>query len=566
MPPARRFLVTALLLGVPASALFPCAFGAAEEPVIMLPPLEVSAELQTMPWRYAALPGLEVLSACSEATTRSFIQAEHRLEQLFAGLVPVEFQVQLAVPKIVVLSEQKRTLSASQNLVAGFGAADAKSGKRDAGDGRTARDATVRFMPNLRLADPDMVAIFAVIDESRFEPERLGLTSDYVRFALEHRTPPLPAWLVDGLTQLSASMSFTRDAVVFAADDESTAPETAWSRLEPALPGPLLPLAELFEHSRPAEPAAAEANRPWRAQAALFVRWAFDGGGERQAAFWRFVQRASDGPITEAIFQEHFGVNYADGLSRLGEYVKQGLHDPVRVRPDRVMGVPKYALRLATEAEIGRIKGDWERLEIAHVKTHYPQYLGRYEEQATRTLTKAYASDPRDPRLLAVLGLHAADGGHNEPAREMLSAAVQGGVVRPRVYFELARLRYIEALAKPGGTDGRLAPAQVNTVLEALRGAHGQQPPLAQTYVLAAEAWARGGIRLSAEHWALLEEGMKLFPGHAGLIYHLAALKLIHGAPDEASVLIERGLQLSTSPAGRSDFEKLRATLAAAKG
>jgi hypothetical protein len=553
----RRSVWRCLLVAVAVSAS-----RAADDSVILLPPLEVSAALQTNPWRYAALPGLEVLSSCSESTTRAFIAAEYRLEQLFAALVPAEFQVRLSVPKIVVLSEQKRTLSASQDLVAGFGAAEGKAGKLPADEAGRARAAAVRFMPNLRLADPDLVVVFAVIDEEKFDSEQLGLTSDYVRFALDHRTPPLPAWLVDGFTQLSATLGFSRDTLSFAADDDDTSPEGKVTRIEPNLPNPLLPLAELFERPRPADPAAAVANTAWRAQAALFIRWAFDGDDARQDALWNFVARAGREPVTEAVFEECFHAGYEDVGKRLTAYVQSRLRNPVYYRPDEIAPLPKYVLRLATEAEIGRIKGDWERLEIAYVKSHFPQYTVRYEEQATRTLKKGLNAAPQDPQLLAVMGLQASDAGKNDPAREMLEAAVRGGVARPRVHFELARLRYVAALAQPAGPEGRLDATQVNGVLEALRAAHALQPPLPQTYVLAAEAWARGGVRLLPQHWSLLEEGLRLFPRNAGLIYQLAALKALHGSAAEAKELIERGLQLNPPPAGRAEFEKLRAAMA----
>src|SRR5262245_58807709 len=102
----------AILLSLVMAAALPSPAAENADPVIVLPPLEVSAALQTTPWRYAELPGAEILSSCSESTTKAFITAEYRVEQLFGLLIPAEFRVKLAVPKIIVLSEQKRTLNA----------------------------------------------------------------------------------------------------------------------------------------------------------------------------------------------------------------------------------------------------------------------------------------------------------------------------------------------------------------------------------------------------------------------------------------------------------------------
>jgi hypothetical protein len=129
------------------------------------------------------------------------------------------------------------------------------------------------------------------------------------------------------------------------------------------------------------------------------------------------------------------------------------------------------------------------------------------------------------------------------------------------VYFELARLRYITAAAQPAGAEGRLSTAQANTVLEPLRTARAQQPPLPQTYALAAEVWRNSEVRLSAPHLELLEEGLRLFPGQLAMTYQIAALKLQLGAKAEATVLIERGLKQSTTAASRTAFEKLRGAL-----
>jgi hypothetical protein len=504
------------LLSRPAQAAEPPP----SDPVIMLPPLEVTAALQTTPWRYAEVPGIEILSSCSESTTRAFIQAEHRIEQLFATLVPAEFQVKLAVPKIVVLSEQKRTLSASQDLVVGLG-------EKEGAGKRPARNATVRFMPNLRLNDFDSVAVFAMIDESAFNPDTLGLTSDHVRFVLDHRTPPLPGWLIDGLTVLATKMTFARDALSFANADWMSPGETEPLRTDDTFPRTLLAMADLLERPRPTEPGPNDAVRRWRAQAALFVRWAFDGDKERRASLWKYVRRVTATPATEAIFQECFGFGYADARDMLSDYLPLALRNPLRHRPESIPDLESYRLRLATDAEVGRLKGDWERLEVAYVRTRFPQYVSRYEEQATRTLTKAHAIDSRDPRLLAVMGLHASDAGDNEKARPLLEAAVYAKVVRPRAYFELARLRFIQAVAKPAGQNGFLNSAQANAVLEPLRSAYTQQPPLAQTYALTAEVWSRSGMRLAQAHFDLLDEGLRTFPGQLNLLYQVAALKMM---------------------------------------
>jgi hypothetical protein len=431
---------------------------------------------------------------------------------------------------------------------------------KDGGGKPPARTGNVRFMPNLRLSDPDAVAVFAVIDEGQFNPDTLGLTADHVRFVLDHRTPSLPAWLIEGLTILSGKMTFSREAIAFGNADWMSPAETEPLRTDDAFPRTLLAMADLLERPRPTEPGPHDAVRRWRAQATLFVRWALDEQTRRDA-LWKYVRAVTAAPATEAMFQDCFGLGYADARDALSDYLPLALRNPIRYSPESLPELPSYRLRLATDAEVGRIKGDWERLEIAYVRARFPQYVARYEEQATRTLTKAHAVDSRDPRLLAVMGLQAVDMGDAEKARPLLEAAAHAKVVRPRVYFELARLRFVQAVDKPAGKNGFFDAAQANAVLEPLRSAHALLPPLAQTYALTAEVWNRSGMRLGKQHFDLLDEGIRTFPTQLNLLYQVAALKMIHGDTANAAPLVQRGLQLSPTPAARAGFERLDAIL-----
>lgn len=119
------------------------------------------------------------------------------------------------------------------------------------------------------------------------------------------------------------------------------------------------------------------------------------------------------------------------------------------LRPASAIKLPPLALRLATDGEIARIKGDWERLEINYVRQRYPDLATKYIEQARRTLLRAYDRNDRDPRLLAVLGLCEVDAGNDAGARDYLETAARLEIVRPRVWLELARLRLADYLAAP---------------------------------------------------------------------------------------------------------------------
>jgi len=540
----------ALVLAPRAPAAEPLGPEPVAEGVVVLPPLEVSTS--ATPWRYVALPRLEVLSRCADSTTRDFIQIHERIEQLFAAFVPPEFQVKYAVPKIVVLADQKTTPGSAQELIGGFNA------------GANADAPTIRFLPNLRLNDVDRVAVFAIVEDKDLDSERIGLSRDHMRFVLENRVPPLPAWLLQGLVGLCVTVVFEPDALAFPPVDWVTADEALQIRNDADYPRTLLPMRDLFEtRGLVGLDVRADTVRRWAAQTRLFVRWAIDGKDpRRRSALWKLAARGTE-PVTDAVVREHFGLGFSDLRDQLSDYLPVALKNTIRLRPEKLTKVAVPKPRLATDAEIGRIKGDWERLEIEFVKTRYPQFAGKYEEQARKTLTKAAENDPHEVGLQVVIALNECDAGRRAEARPMLEAVAQANHVRPRLYVELARLRYTEAAAQPAGRNGLLSAAQANTVLQPLATARTQLPPLLQTYDLAADVWGHSEARLSAAQLGLLDEGLRLFPASLGLLYRVAAVKLLNGYDAEAGALIERGLKLSEAPATKARFEKMQAVLTA---
>ena len=226
--------------------------------------------------------------------------------------------------------------------------------------------------------------------------------------------------------------------------------------------------------------------------------------------------------------------------------------------------LPDYTLHPANDVEIARIKGDWERLEIAFVKAQFPTLTQKYLEQARRTLMRAYDRGSRDPRLLAVIGLCEVDAGNDTAAREFLeAAAAHSKTLRPRAWFELARLR-LAALAAQGGGVG-LTPDQASKVFTPLLATRDQEPPLAEVYQLIAEVWTVCTQAPTRTQLSVLEEGVRTFPHRTALVYRTAELNVRHGFTDTARWLITLGLTLAPDAAARARFEALQAQVNAAR-
>jgi hypothetical protein len=419
------------------------------------------------------------------------------------------------------------------------------------------------FLPNLRLWDRDTQVLFAIVRESEFDANRVALSPEYVAYLLRNRLPALPPWFVSGVLTLFSRARFTEDALTLERLDWLSETGSAALKGGPAANRAVMPLADFFagELSQ-SDPAMGEALSLWQAQAALFIHWGIGGrGAPRRPALWTFVQRSAVEPVTEALFQECFGIDHATAQKQLMAYLPEAMRERLALRPAQRPRLPDYPVRTATDVEIARIKGDWERLEIGFVKSQFPALTEKYLEQARRTLMRAYDRGSRDPRLLAVMGLCEVDVRNDAAAREFLEdAAARSPALRPRAWFELARLRFA-ALRGRGGAAVRLTREQAAEVFKPLLATREQEPPLVEVYTLLAEVWAACADAPTRADLAVLEEGVRHFPRDSELVYRTAELNVRHGFTDAARWQITLGLTLAPDDATRGRFQALQARL-----
>jgi hypothetical protein len=549
---------------------------------IVLPPLSVTTS--GVPWRYTESPGFAVLSQCTDRVTRSYLQGMNRALRILHLLVPPEFLLQSDVPQILILAPDGGGSSAmSQRLLNNF--SDAPSGASsavpvnlynqsalDGLDRATAAENKARIVRDLELIDRDRIATFTSVQEATFDPSRVFIRAAHFEHVLAARQPELPAWVVAGVMKLYANEknAFQADGLVLPAFEWISSAESRQAGNDAKFRARVLrPMEEFFT-------APASATRD--AQAALFVRWSMDswlgtresnytranraarGGREarpNREAFWKFVGRAATEPVTEKLVEECFGTNYAGLHARLADYLRDAVRAPVRLKLDAGPAVADPVVREASPAEVARIKADWERLETGFVKVRHPQYAQSYAFQTRATLMKAIGEGVRDPGVFAVLGLYEANLGNDQEARPHLEAAVAGGVVRPQVYYELARIRYAEALAKPAGRNGLLSAAQAAAVTEPLLAVRDQVPALRECFDLAAVTWSKSDVALTRRELALLDTGLKFFPRDSDLIYKAAMIHGLQGFKAETTALVDRGLKLSRETDNRARFLEL---------
>jgi hypothetical protein len=487
------------------------------------------------------------------------------LHALLAELLPPSLQFNTSEKQTLLFVDSAQQPPTSQEVVAAMSLTAAEQDRLDdvpvplVDDGRLRRrplPPRYTFVPNLRLWDRDTGALFAVVREADFHANRIALTPDYVAYLLRNRLPALPPWFVSGVLTLFGRATFSEDALTLERQDWLSEIGSAALKAGPASNRALLPLADFFAGDLSSgDPAQNEALALWQAQAALFVRWGLAGrNAPRRQALWKFVARAATEPVTETLFRDCFGLDFAPAHQQLTTYLPEAMRDRLALRPTQRPRVPDYSLRPAAEDEIARLKGDWERLEIAYVKTQFPVLAPKYAEQARRTLLRAYDAGSRDPRLLAVLGLCEVDAGNDPAARPYLEdAATRTKTLRPRAACELARLRFA---SRPS-----LTAEQAAEILAPLLAALEQQPPLPEIYELIADVWSASTRPPTRDQLAVLEAGVRLFPRRPALVYRTADLALRHHFPDTAKWLITLGLTLAPDSATRTRFESLQSRL-----
>jgi hypothetical protein len=547
---------------------------AADEPgVVALPPFMVEEAAKGPPWRYAQSDEFEILSRCNDSTTRALTETYHRLHRLLTLILPPELQVRHAVTKTIIYYDEELRPAASQEIIrqmlrgantempppediAGVGG----RGVRGFVPSPQARRYT--FLPNMRLWDKDAMAIFAIVRAGDFDSDNMFLTPDYVSYLVRNRTPTLPAWYLAGLLGLYPQIKFYRDTLRLEPAIWISPAETNVLKADPKKARALLPIVALLRGDASDNQQTKEENiRVWASQAELLVRWGVDPRTEaRHAGFWKFVERSAEELPTEALLAECLGVDFAGLTAELTAFLPTAVRKEVTLRFGTPVTAPALAIRNATDGEIARIKGDWERLEIDYVRRRYPALAGKYIEQARRTLHRAYDRDHRDPRLLAILGLCEVDAGNDAGAREFLEAAARLDVVRPRAWYELARLRFRERLAAPA-VDGKLSATQAAEVLTPLFTARKQAPPIPEVYELIADVWSACALTPSPGHLAVLAEGVGLFPRRTSLVLRTASLYAAHGPVKEATAFIGLGQRIAEDDDDRARFAELQSRL-----
>jgi tetratricopeptide (TPR) repeat protein len=517
-----------------------------------LEPVFVEAS-STDPWNYFSVPGFEVISHCPDSFNETYARALQLATAARLAVLPANFWGELPTPMKMILYNRR------PERREGFSRGSPIDLNWVSGDGGSVGSGTVVHSYPVTVGDGDTYINCGNYWDVRTDSDDFTVDPDS-EIRLGTRVPKLPAWFVAGMEGqyglypncIIRTTAFSTAVVLPSALWISTAEtlaiqEEAKDKHRDARDRrrrATLSLGLLFSGAVPAEE-----RDLGNSEGALLVRWGLFGSGNRQA-FLRFVDSASREPVTEDLFRKSFGFGYDEALARLDAYLPKAVTEPIVVSFAGPAEKPLH-VREASSMEIARIVGDWGRLEGRTIGMENLEYQQECMEQAERLFARVYRRGNSDPLFLATFGLYELQVGDDVRAREALEAATRAGVLRPRAYVELARLKLDDALPSVEEGIGDLSASDFDEITGLLTTARVQMPSLLATYDVLARALEHAPMKPDGEHLRPMEEAMAMFPRNAALAYKLANLYRRLGMRDEAAAVINRALKFSDSDQDR---------------
>jgi len=575
----RAVMVFAVYLGM--SAHLRAGTPPPAEAVTELPTFVVDEKILAEPkesWRYAAVPGFEILANTSDGNSQRFLREFLKYRVVLGALFPAVNNIQDEAPTTLVLCGRgksfDRFIPKNNDEYRDYTHSIYGSDRErtaivlDMVAGEIGRDEDMRFV---------------------YDPY-VAINREYFRFLLRKilgraSTP----WFEAGMVRLVGATEFTDNTITFgrlgshdgdakigsfhtffAGSSGGNAyspaghvfPSGAAPRGNPVMSQggggggsrgrAFLPMGKLFSSPTGLSPAE---RLTWEMQCYALVHMCILGSkGKLQNGLLQFVQRSAREPVNEALFKACFGKSYREMGAQLRGYVEFTTYQSPRLKltgGEKFGEPPAFEMREASDAEIGRLKGDALRLT-------------GLSDAARLSLIAPYARGERDPELLAALGLAELAVNQPERARKFLEKAYAGKTTRVLALIELARLRLTESRAEPAGRDAKLSPKQLVAVLSPLFAARPHKPVLADMYALIAEAWRHADARPSAAQLEVLDEGAQQFPRDVPFVLAAAEAYAAHGFAERTVLYATLGEKIAAEPDVRQRFTELKAMFPAA--
>jgi hypothetical protein len=358
-----------------------CNFGLAEEstPKVVLPSLDVTASAEREGWQYSKVAGWDVFSQVSDT----------RASSLLTSLRKFDFALRIIQPRMVagpasdltvVLVDEAR-YRRFLGLLTGSEVTEFSTLVRRGGRSAIVVNTSAQFEVSDSAATVntgDDFAADSIASNSSTVDAYRQLDRQYVRHVLTAQSARLPAWLEEGLAQALIDLEYSGDSVAYGRVDTEKnmasggqpPPMAIKDFLEPNSLVAGLSFKQVFAHrnlmplgtffsARRADGSAPSPDSAWAKQAYVFVHFCLFGNKLRYLEpMGKLAARLNSEPMSEPLFKECFGVNYAKMEKELSGYLYHTRHSFQRypLKPDQRLKLDPIKFREATKSEIDRLK------------------------------------------------------------------------------------------------------------------------------------------------------------------------------------------------------------------
>ncbi len=536
------------------------------EATVVLPPFVVD-EGNTLKWNFVSVDGFEMLTTAKPDVAREFAQNYLLQQRLLDWLIPARFRWHSAEPDRCIIHEVPRSRMQSHELMRDlFGDTEQRERLVAAG---------ADVLPNLQVNEGDSSMIFGLresfnslvshsVGELRRQgyevtPENIALltgqsyrfTPERISWLLQHRTPPLPAWLRNGLVALYADAAVGEGSFgVNPLARWGSMAEAERQRTDSSSPRELFPMARLFAGPPDRDTAL------WVDQCRLFLHWihTHDSAHYRDA-LWALAADLETRSMDEDLFRRHFGFGYADARDILSDYLPDSMSLQKSLQEITTAALPEIDVRRATPVEIARLRAEWELLQVAHVRRTQPAVLDLYLNKARAQVASLLQSSDQDPATQLCAGLIEFAAGDTAAAWPYLRNGLALGASRPSAHLAHARIAFDRV------TTPELNSEQAGPILAHLQQALRAAPALPEAYQLLAEFWLKSSREPTRAELAQLDQGVLHFPTAPGIVGRIAILHANQGRPKRALAVLDHALR-HTPPGSQHDLlQNLRTQL-----
>jgi len=543
------------LLAVAWAASATVSLSGSSSQVTVLDPVFVEASSTTgTPWQYLSTPGFEIISRCPYTFNAAFVRALEKSEAARLALLPAPFWGDIPTPIEIVLYD--RAPENPDGIVA----------TKPIDLSWSPEDSALVGASGMQLTHPVSVGDGSTFINCGNYWDIVSNGGDFSvdvdsQIRLSMRTPRFPSWFVEGLegpcglySNRVVKTTATGDTLILTNALWTSSSETlalradSMKRAKEGSPVPartIMPLDELLGGHIPSGETGL-----WNAQVGLFVRWGLCRFPHRQA-FLDFVLQATREPVTEPMFTKALGLSFAEAERQLADYLPEAASTSINIHLD-IPAADSLSVRDASQLEVARIIGGWGRLEGRPSGSIPTAYEDECLAQASKLFEKSLARGPTEPNFLASFGLYALQVGDRARGTKALEDAIAAGVICPRAYVELARVRLEDALPYVSGGLGDLTPSQYNDIVGLLTVARHQMPSLASAYYLLERVMEHAPTRPERAELFALDDAMRLFPQDAVLAYHVATLYRRLGYDDDARAIVARATGFVETERGRA--------------